>query len=92
MRRNSKREIKTSNLEEDVGPGRLPKENHHVITLDVEGGWSQKLFTTYVSNVERKPCISLTEASVKVADARQYLASGKAAENQCHRSGLDKRI
>ena len=43
MRRNSKREIKTLNLEEDVGPGRLPEEYHYVFTLDVEGGWTQKL-------------------------------------------------
>ena len=31
------------------------KEYHHVFILDVEGGWTQKLFTTYVSNIERKP-------------------------------------
>ena len=34
--------------------------------------------------------MSLTAASVKVADARQYLAFGNAAENQFQRSGLEK--
>ena len=36
--------------------------------------------------------MSLTAASVKVADARQYLASGNAAANHCQRSWLKKLI
>ena len=45
----------------------------------------------YVISKE-KPCISSTEASVRVADARQYLALRKAAESHCHSSGLENMI
>ena len=36
------------------------------------------------------PCMSLTAAFVKVADAKQYLAFGKDAANHSHSSGLSR--